>query len=90
MIRVNRVEVTRKDFEYLLINVGQQQEMKHVKGKVLALCMSDPTHLLACIQYLRSQHCSMLLIHGETPQQTVIQLAHQAEVPIVLVQMSHS
>ncbi|MBD8497784.1 AMP-binding protein [Paenibacillus sp. CAU 1523] len=52
--------------------------MMHVKGKVLALCISDPTHLLACIRYLRSQHCSMLLIHGETPQQTAIQLAHQA------------
>ncbi|MCR8843214.1 AMP-binding protein [Paenibacillus sp. SC116] len=78
MIRVNRVEVTREDFEQILINVSQQQAMEHVSGKVLALCISDPTHLLACIHYVRSQHGSILLIHGETPQQQAIQLAQQA------------
>ncbi|TVX92747.1 AMP-binding protein [Paenibacillus agilis] len=78
MIRVNRMEVTRKDFEQLLFKVGQQQVMKDVTGKILALCISDPAHLLACIQYLRSQRGSILLLHGETPQQRAIQLAQQA------------
>ncbi|UHA76019.1 AMP-binding protein [Paenibacillus sp. 481] len=54
------------------------EHFQHVEGKLFALCLTDPLQIVTLVLYLRDHHASVLLIHGETPQETAQQLALEA------------
>lgn len=83
-----------------------EQRMRHysdidhlrgLEGHRIALCSNDPLNTISLVLYLREHGCSVLLMPGETPFETALNLAAKADctgiiqsVPEHFVPLSYS
>ncbi|EEL51034.1 Long-chain-fatty-acid--CoA ligase [Bacillus cereus Rock3-44] len=55
------------------------EHFQEVNGKRFALCITDPFDIITLVFFLKQKKASVLLIHGETPKDTAIEMAKRAE-----------
>lgn len=79
MLIVNKQEYSKNDFELRLQMYENMEHFQEVNGKRFALCITDPFDITTLILFLKQKSASVLLIHGETPKATAIEMAKRAE-----------
>ncbi|HEK9100501.1 AMP-binding protein [Bacillus pfraonensis] len=79
MLIVNKQEYSKNDFELRLQMYENMEHFQEVDGKRFALCITDPFDITTLILFLKQKRASVLLIHGETPKATAIEMAKRAE-----------
>lgn len=79
MLTVNKQEYSRNDFELRLQTYENMEHFQEVNGKRFALCITDPFDIITLVFFLKQKKASVLLIHGETPKDTAIEMAKRAE-----------
>ncbi|PFR19839.1 acyl-CoA synthetase [Bacillus cereus] len=79
MLTVNKQEYSKNDFELRLQTYENMEHFQEVNGKRFALCITDPFDIITLVFFLKQKKASVLLIHGETPKDTAIEMAKRAE-----------
>ncbi|WP_000958723.1 AMP-binding protein [Bacillus cereus] len=79
MLTVNKQEYSKNDFELRLQKYENMEHFQEVNGKRFALCITDPFDIITLVFFLKQKKASVLLIHGETPKDTAIEMAKRAE-----------
>ncbi|PFK35392.1 acyl-CoA synthetase [Bacillus cereus] len=79
MLTVNKQEYSKNDFELRLQTYENMEHFQEVNGKRFALCITDPFDIITLVFFLKQKKASVLLIHGETPKDTAVEMAKRAE-----------
>ncbi|MDF2670570.1 MAG: hypothetical protein K0R67_2876 [Paenibacillus sp.] len=84
MITVNTTRYDKMDLEALEQTYQSLDYLAQVENKTYAICFHDPIYTISLVQYFRKNAGSLLLIHGETPLETAVTLAVDAECEALL------
>ncbi|MEY8346990.1 AMP-binding protein [Bacillus cereus] len=79
MLTVNKQEYSKNDFELRLQMYENREHFQEMNGKRFALCITDPFDIITLVFFLKQKKASVLLIHGETPKETAVEMAKRAE-----------
>lgn len=79
MLQVNGIRYDTHDMGALMDKCRGLEHLANIEGKLMAICCTDPVHTLALVQYFRQYAGSVLLIHHETPLETAVTMAIEAE-----------
>lgn len=78
MFFINKQEISKEYFNQEINSIQKKKWFSNPRGKRYAICLTEPLHVIAVVYYLREAGASVLLIHGETPKETAIQMAQDA------------
>ncbi|MDF2670896.1 MAG: hypothetical protein K0R67_3202 [Paenibacillus sp.] len=84
MITVNTTRYDKMELEALNQTYQSLDYLAQVENKTYAICFHDPIYTISLVQYFRKNAGSLLLIHGETPLETAVTLAVDAECAALL------
>ncbi|TPG71033.1 acyl-CoA synthetase [Brevibacillus laterosporus] len=75
MLIINESEVGSDQFDARLLAYLGMPHFQQPEGRRYALCLSDALDIISLVLYLRDNGGSVLLIHGETPEETAFRMA---------------
>ncbi|MED1662982.1 AMP-binding protein [Brevibacillus laterosporus] len=75
MLIINENEIGSNQFDSRLLSYLGMPHFQQPEGKRYALCLSNALDIISLVLYLRDHGASVLLIHGETPEETAYQMA---------------
>ncbi|MBO1626713.1 AMP-binding protein [Bacillus arachidis] len=78
MLIVNKQEYSKNDFELRLQMYENMEQFHDATGNRFALCITDPFDMITLVFFLKKKGASVLLIHGETPRDTAVEIAKGA------------
>jgi fatty-acyl-CoA synthase len=79
MLTINTNKLSKPDADALFQSYRDLEHFRSLEGEKFAVCFTDPAYIVTMVLFLRRHACSILLIPGETPLQTAITMAVNAE-----------
>jgi 3,4-dihydroxybenzoate---[aryl-carrier protein] ligase len=86
MIQINTARYDSAELNSIHEMYQGLEHLRHVEGKMYAVCSQDPLYIVSLVLYFREQAGSLLLIHGETPIDTALTMAVEANCDGLLYQ----
>ena len=84
MIIVDKQRYTRDDLQRRFELLAQTDGLQQTEGRVFAVSVRDAFAVLATVLYLRERGGSVLLMHGETPQEVALAKAQAAGCAVLI------
>ncbi|MHA6482891.1 AMP-binding protein [Paenibacillus sp. strain BS8-2] len=90
MLTVDATTFVRADMDDAWLAYRQLAYLRQPQGIKYAICMRDPMDTVSLVLYLRQEGGSVLLIHGDTPEEAAVKAAVEAGCDYLLHGAAHN